>query len=156
MNKELFSMDYTSKVDSGMQEKKEIQKEKKKSKSSRGKKKGVRKPKKKEIKQKNPSIWQQLAHMKSATDEQLARFYTGIITGDVKDFTGLEASIDTKLKAAKLILEINSQKRLEEQRKQEMSLNVQDNKKDATDAILDMLSDRVKKLEEDVFEEDEQ
>lgn len=138
-----------------LKEKKESQKEKKKTGNSKTKKKGVRKPKRKEVKQKHPSIWQQLSHLKSASDEQLARFYTGIITGDVKDFTGLEASIDTKLKAAKLILEINSQKRLEEQRKNESSLNGQENKKDATDSILDMLNERKNSFVKEVFDEDE-
>ena len=139
-----------------LKEKKESQKEKKKTGNSKTKKKGVRKPKRKEVKQKHPSICQQLSHLKSASDEQLARFYTGIITGDVKDFTGLEASIDTKLKAAKLILEINSQKRLEEQRKNESSLNGQENKKDATDSILDMLNERKTNFEKEVFEEDDE
>ena len=148
-------MSNEKKTKSPLKEKKESQKEKKKTGNSKTKKKGVRKPKRKEVKQKHPSIWQQLSHLKSASDEQLARFYTGIITGDVKDFTGLEASIDTKLKAAKLILEINSQKRLEEQRKNESSLNGQENKKDATDSILDMLNERKTNFEKEVFEEDE-
>ena len=137
------------------EEKKENAKKKEKTKSAlKAKKQGTtRRPSKKEVKQKNPSIWQQLSHLKTANNEQLARFYTAVITGDVKDFTGLEASIDTKLKAAKLLLEINEQKK-EEQLKQESKTNG-NQQKDTNNSILELLKNRATNFEKEVFDDDE-
>lgn len=137
------------------EEKKENAKKKEKTKSvSKAKKQGTtRRPKKKELKKKSPSIWQQLSHLKSASNEQLAKFYTAIITGDVKDFTGLEASIDTKLKAAKLLLEINEQKK-EEQLRQE-SNKPGSQQQDTNSSILELLKNRTTNFEKEVFEDDE-
>lgn len=98
------------------------------------------KPKSSKTKKKISTAWNR---KKPMSNDELKRFLSGIIRGEISDFAGLDAGLDVRIKAAKELREINDK---------EESVNAMPEFK-VSIAIQDTTSEEMKSLDKDLKDE---